>query len=610
MSKKRRKRGTAEKVIFSICAVGAVTVIALSALLLKPVYQDMRSSLEGKKQEEETLRITEKKETEWIRELETEQETEYITETAETEDAQTPSFSVTIDNPDISSVTGTEQQEPRLTVAIDPGHQGSWVNMSEKEPLGPGSSEMKAKASTGTQGRYSGLTEYELNLDISLQLRDELKKRGYRVVMTREDNDKAISNAERARMAYEEGGDIYVRIHANGSDDGSVNGALAMVPSPSNPFVSALAADSMDLGQSILDAYCSAASFRNLGVQYYDNMTGINWSQIPVMILEMGFMTNQSDDTRMADKNTQIQMVKGIADGIDHYFAQKGMTTADSPYEEIDLFADDWDMDWEGQINVDACLEILGESYLYQAMDQGEQWSVSLIDLESGAQGDLNGDRKMMSASVIKVFLMAAVYDRVCYPSTPERYISYPESYAGELRQQITDMISVSDNYAANTILTNLGHGDAREGMRVVNQFCEENGYTGTSFGRKFLESNPDGDNYTTANDCAKLLASIYDGTCVNKEASAKMYDFLKQQTRRWKIPAGLDGTGAKTANKTGELYGEYNSFVENDIAIVESAAGPDFVFCVLSAGLRDNESAQNMISRMSGTVYDVLMDQ
>lgn len=212
--------------------------------------------------------------------------------------------------------------EREWTVAIDPGHQGSWVDMSEKEPNGPGSTEMKAMATTGTQGKYSGKPEYELNLEVSLLLREELEKRGYRVILTREDNDKAISNAQRAEYAYEEGGDIYVRIHANGSDHSGVSGALAMVPSPSNLYVGELAEESYRLAEAILNAYCEKASFSSLGIQYYDNMTGINWSKLPVMILEMGFMTNQTDDLRMADPEIQRLMAEGIADGIDQYFTE------------------------------------------------------------------------------------------------------------------------------------------------------------------------------------------------------------------------------------------------------------------------------------------------
>lgn len=205
-------------------------------------------------------------------------------------------------------------------VGIDPGHQGSWVDMSAQEPNGPGSSTYKAKCTSGTTGRFSGVPEYVLNLDISLALKEELISRGYQVIMTREDHDTAISNAERAVKVAEEGGEIYVRIHANGSDDSSVRGALGMTPSPENPYVAALYQDSYRLTECILNSYCTATGFSNLGIQYYDNMTGINWSKVPVTILEMGFMTNESEDYAMQDPQMQSKMVQGIADGIDSYF--------------------------------------------------------------------------------------------------------------------------------------------------------------------------------------------------------------------------------------------------------------------------------------------------
>ena len=110
---------------------------------------------------------------------------------------------------------------------------------------------------------------------------------------------------------------------------------------------------------------------------------------------------------------------------------------------------------------------------------------------ETGAEGDLNGDVKMASASVMKVFLMATIYDRVCYPASEDHHISFEESYDGELKQLITDMITVSDNTAANTLLERLGNGDATAGMAVVNEFCQENGYAQTSFGRKFWKHRP-----------------------------------------------------------------------------------------------------------------------
>lgn len=206
-------------------------------------------------------------------------------------------------------------------VGIDPGHQSERVDMSASEPLGPGSSQMKAKATSGTQGYYTGVPEYSLNLDISLLLQEELKKRGYQVILTRTDNDTAISNKERAQLVSGQGADIYVRIHANGDDSHTATGALAISPSSQNPYVSDLYESSNRLSQCILNAYCDATGFANLGVLYQDNMTGINWSTVPVTILEMGFMTNESDDTQMNDSNFRTLMVQGIADGIDDYFA-------------------------------------------------------------------------------------------------------------------------------------------------------------------------------------------------------------------------------------------------------------------------------------------------
>lgn len=205
-------------------------------------------------------------------------------------------------------------------IGIDPGHQGPNVDMSDKEPLGPGSSEMKMKATSGTQGSYTGLPEYQLNLDVSLKLKDILESRGYEVVMTRTDNDTAISNKERAELVASEGADIFVRIHANGDDTHTASGALTMAPSPENPYVSYLSSDSVLLAQCILDSYCEATGFKNLGVQYYDNMSGINWSTVPVTIIEMGFMTHEYDDNQMSNADFQTIMATGIADGIDEYF--------------------------------------------------------------------------------------------------------------------------------------------------------------------------------------------------------------------------------------------------------------------------------------------------
>ncbi len=205
-----------------------------------------------------------------------------------------------------------------MIVVIDPGHQEK--GDSAKEPNGPDSSVMKARVTGGTKGCSTGVMEYELNLIISLQLREELEKRGYTVYLTRTTHDVNISNMERAQYATEVDADIAVRIHANGAENSSACGALALVPSSENPYVSSLSEESRKLGQCILDSYCQATGMGNQGIMLSDTMTGINWSTVPVTILEMGYMTNASDDENMMNADYQRKMVKGVAEGIDEYF--------------------------------------------------------------------------------------------------------------------------------------------------------------------------------------------------------------------------------------------------------------------------------------------------
>ena len=206
-------------------------------------------------------------------------------------------------------------------VCLDPGHQSFDVDMSATEPNGPGSSTMKVLCTTGTAGDYTGTAEYELNLQIALLLKDILEQRGYQVVLTRTNNQTAISNMQRAQMAAAEGAEIFVRIHANSSGDHSASGALTLSPSQESPYVSHLFPESQRLSRCVLDGYCAATGFADLGILYDDTMTGINWSQVPVTIIEMGFMSNEHDDTMMNDPAFRKTMAAGIADGIDLYFS-------------------------------------------------------------------------------------------------------------------------------------------------------------------------------------------------------------------------------------------------------------------------------------------------
>lgn len=208
-------------------------------------------------------------------------------------------------------------EKKKYVVVIDPGHQRK--QDQSQEPIGPGAKETKPKVSSGTSGIVSELDEYELTLMVSKKLKTELVKRGYTVYMTRTRADVNISNAERAKFAEKKGADIFIRIHANGSGDYAVRGALSMAPSKNNPYAARLAEKSQKLSKSVLEEYCRATGMKNRGVMLTDQMSGINWAAMPVTILEMGFMSNQKDDMAMKNERFQKKMAEGAANGIDRF---------------------------------------------------------------------------------------------------------------------------------------------------------------------------------------------------------------------------------------------------------------------------------------------------
>ena len=212
-------------------------------------------------------------------------------------------------------------EESRGLIVIDPGHQ-QYAN-TEQEPVGPGASETKIKVSGGTSGIASGIPEYQLTLDIGLQLRDELEKRGYTVILVRETNEVNISNSERAAVANEADADAFIRIHANGSDNHGATGAMTICQTPGNIYNGDLYADSRALSDCILNAYTAATGIDYEYVWETDTMSGINWCDVPVTIVEMGYMTNSEEDMQMQDPQFQKKMTDGIADGIDAFMADR-----------------------------------------------------------------------------------------------------------------------------------------------------------------------------------------------------------------------------------------------------------------------------------------------
>lgn len=205
-------------------------------------------------------------------------------------------------------------------IAIDAGHQ--LLADSTKEPLGPGSTVLKDRVSSGTRGIVSKVPEYIINLEMALKLKTRLINEGYEVVMIRETHDVSISNKERAEIANNANADLFIRIHANGSSSSKVKGIETIYPSPANPFVGALSEPSKKISTLILDEMIKSTGAENRGAVPMDNMSGLNWSKVPVTIIETGYMSNKDEDKLLITSDYQDKLVQGMVNGIKLYFAE------------------------------------------------------------------------------------------------------------------------------------------------------------------------------------------------------------------------------------------------------------------------------------------------
>lgn len=217
------------------------------------------------------------------------------------------------DNKEEKEQEKVDNKNNQITIVIDPGH--SSTGTPGNEPVSPNSSITKLKDGLGATGKYSNIPEHKTNMSVALLLKKELESKGYNVILTKESVEQSKSNIERAQVGNKNNANLVVRIHADACEDSSVKGASIHVPANNN-FTSNFYEISKSYGSKIINTYAQEVNMKNRGVIERDDLTGFNWSKVPVVLVEMGFLSNKEDDMFVSNDENHPKIAKAIANGI------------------------------------------------------------------------------------------------------------------------------------------------------------------------------------------------------------------------------------------------------------------------------------------------------
>jgi N-acetylmuramoyl-L-alanine amidase len=207
---------------------------------------------------------------------------------------------------------GAGQRSP--VVVLDPGHD--LRANAATEPIGPGSSTRKIKDGGGTHGLVTGLREAELNLRVALRLRPLLERAGVRVVLTRTRTvGTSMGNIARARIANRAHAGLFLRIHADGSTDRTARGTHTLYPALTRGWTDDVYAASRRAARTVQSELVRALRFPDRGLQERADFTGFNWADVPVVLAELGFMTNPTEDRLLATAAYQRRAAIGLCRG-------------------------------------------------------------------------------------------------------------------------------------------------------------------------------------------------------------------------------------------------------------------------------------------------------
>ena len=202
-------------------------------------------------------------------------------------------------------------------IGVNAGHQR--YENTKTEPIAPGSRIRKPKCAQGTRGRKTRTPEFKVTLDIALQLRDALQARGAIVVMAREGHNVNISNAQRAKIFNAASADLAIHLHCDAAANG-VQGAKMYAPA-ARYTTKSINKQSLQAGNYVLRAMCGQTGAKKRGLNSATRFASLNYTKVPSMLFEMGFLSDAKEEKRLLNRRYQQNIVAGIVEGMDQYFA-------------------------------------------------------------------------------------------------------------------------------------------------------------------------------------------------------------------------------------------------------------------------------------------------
>lgn len=209
---------------------------------------------------------------------------------------------------------------PQPLIVIDAGHQAQ--GDSAEEPLYPGSDQFKAKVSSGTSGVVTKIPEHEINLRVALELEERLQHAGFRVIMVRRQAFVNISNRERAELANRANADLFLRLHCDYSSNPKVSGVGLFYPAKKREVVAGTQALSLNAVKVMATTF-EAAGFTVHKPQPREDLTGFNWSNVPTVLVEMGYMSNPQEDQLLAEPPYEEKLAQVMSEAIAAIFSKE-----------------------------------------------------------------------------------------------------------------------------------------------------------------------------------------------------------------------------------------------------------------------------------------------